>query len=449
MNTAIGRQTNKSARLVDRLAPFSTFLTVWFGQMVSLLGSSMTGFALGVWIYQQTGSATSFALILLANMLPKAVLAPFAGVAADRYNRRIIMIATDLGAGLATVLVAGLFITGNMQVWHIYLLTAINASMGALQGPAFGASVTQLVPKAQLGRANGLMQLGGGVSQIAAPVLAGVLMAISGLAAVLLIDMLSFLFAVGVLLLVRFPAVTSGNEAEAEGNGLSWVQQILQGVAYLRERPGLMGLVLVFSAVNFFVGMAEAVLTPLVLSFTTADRLGVIMTIGGVGMLAGSILMSVWGGGKRKVYAVFGAYAFLSLGVLLAGVAPSIVVITVAVFLAFFFLPIVMSASQAIMQAKVPANIQGRVFSFEMMLHTLAFGLAFLTAGFLADRIFEPLMAESGLLTGSVGLIIGSGAGRGMGLMFVLTGILALAVATAALLNPRIRNVDTEVPDAV
>ena len=199
-------QTQKPVTNGRFLAESQTFLIVWLGQVVSLLGSSMTGFALGVWIYQETGSATGFALTLLFNMLPRAVLAPAAGVIADRYNRRLVMVVADLGAGVTTVLTALLFLSGQLDVWHIYLFTALNSSFGALQGPAFGASVTQLVPKAHFGRANGLMELGQGVSQILAPVLAGLLIVGAGLWSVLMVDMATFFFAVLTLLLVRFPA---------------------------------------------------------------------------------------------------------------------------------------------------------------------------------------------------------------------------------------------------
>lgn len=431
------------------LAGLHTFLIVWAGQSVSLLGSSMTGFALGVWIYQATGSATGFALTLLFNMLPRAIFAPVAGLVADRYDRRRVMVAADLGAGVTTVVTAVLFLNGWLDVWHIYLFTALNASFSALQGPSFAASVTQLVPKAQLGRANGLIQLGQGVGQILAPALAGLLLAAVGLWSVLLVDMATFFIAVLTLLLVRFPAYRPDSETAEKTKGESWRQQVWHGWCYLWTRPGLMGLVLVFTAVNFFVGMAEAVLTPMILSFATPEQLGLVMTIGGVGLLLGSLLMSAWGGGKRKVLTVFGAYALVALGVLLAGLAQSVWLLGTAVFLAFFFLPTVMGGSRAIMQAKVAPDVQGRVFALNGMFYTLSFAAAYLIGGSLADRVFEPLMDVGGLLSDSIGQLIGVGPGRGMGLMFVMMGLLAMGTAVSAFAYPRIRNVETELPDMI
>jgi len=424
-----------------------TFLVVWLGQVISQLGSSMTGFALGVWVYQETGSATGFALTLLFNMLPKTVLAPIAGVIADRYDRRRIMIWADTGAGVATVLTAVLFLNGQLAVWHIYLLTAVNAGFSALQGPAFGAAVTQLVPKEQFGRANGLMQLGQGIGQIGAPVLAGLLVVSMGLWSVMLADMVTFFFAVLTLFLVRFPAYRSANKTTEKAKGESWEKQVWQGWRHLWTRPGLLGLVLMFAVVNFFVGVAEAVLTPLILSFASPDTLGMVLTIGGVGLLVGSILMSSWGGGRRKVLAIFGADALLGIAVIIAGFTISIPVVTIAIFIAFFCVPIVIAGSQAIIQAKVAPEVQGRVLSLNMMLNTAAFAAAFLLAGPLADRVFEPLMAAGGFLAGNIGQLIGVGPGRGMGLMFVIMGLLAVVTAVSAFAHPRIRNVEKELPD--
>jgi MFS family permease len=446
MNNTIEHVQRNPVFLNSTLATMRTFLLVWMGQVVSILGSSMTGFALGVWIFQQTGSAFSFALILLFNMLPKALVAPFAGILADRHDRRKIMIITDLSAGFATIIIILLFTAGELSIWHIYLLTAVNASASAFQGPAFSASVTQLVPKEQYGRASGLQQLGEGIGQVIAPVLAGILIGVFGLISVLLIDILTFLFAVFILLLVRLPRVTQTGQRKSNGSG-TWYSELEQGAKFLFNRPGLLGLMLVFTLVNFFVGSAEAVLTPMVLGFTTPEYLGMIMTTGGMGMLIGSILMSIYGGGQRKIYTVFGAYAFLGAAVFLAGLRPSVLLISTAVFLAFFALPSVMGASQAIFQTKVAPKIQGRVFGLRMFLNTISFALAYLLGGYLAETFFEPIMAKNGILADTIGQIIGVGPGRGMGLMFIIMGVLSILSALSAFAHPRIRGVEVELPD--
>jgi DHA3 family macrolide efflux protein-like MFS transporter len=265
---------------------------------------------------------------------------------------------------------------------------------------------------------------------------------------VLFFDLLTFMFAVATLLLVRFPNI-SQTRGDRLVNASTWRSQVGQALDYLWARPGLLGLMLVFALVNFFVGVAEAVLTPMVLSFTTPETLGVVMTFGGLGMLVGSLLLTVFGGGQRKVNAVFGAYAVLGLAVCSAGLRPSALLVGAAVFLAFLCLPTVMGASQAILQAKVASKIQGRVFGLRIFLNTLTFTFAYLIGGFLADSFFEPLMAENSPLAYSVGRLIGVGPGRGMGLMFILMGILAVLSAFSAFAYPRIRRVEIELPDAV
>jgi DHA3 family macrolide efflux protein-like MFS transporter len=440
---------SKNLAFRNKLKPsMRLFGVVWAGQVVSLLGSAMTGFALGVWIYRQTGSTWSFALTLLFNMLPKALIAPLAGLLADRLDRRWIMIVTDLVAGSATMVAAMLFWTGQLNVWHVYLLTAMNASASALQGPAFSAALTQLVPKSRFGRANGMLQFGEGVAQVIAPLLAGSLIAIFGLQAVLMVDVVTFLFAVSTLVLVRFPPVHSEDQSKIEFPD-AWSAQFAQAITYLKRRPGLLGLLAVFALVNFFIGMAEAVLTPMVLSFTTITKLALIMTVGGIGMMAGSVLASAFGDRWRKIYAVFGAYAVIGAAVFLAGLKPSVPLVATAVFLAFLALPSVMSASQAILQSKVEPHLQGRVFGLRIFANTFAFALAYLSGGFLADYLFEPLMATGGQLGIVFGPWLGVGPGRGMGLMFVLMGILSIAIALSAFVYPRIRRVELELPDMV
>jgi hypothetical protein len=418
------------------------------GQTVSLLGSSMSGFALGVWVFLETGSAISFALTLLLNMLPKALLGPVAGVWADRHDRRRILILTDLVAGLATASAAVLFLGGRLSVWHVYVLTAWNAAASALQAPAFGAAVTQLVPKERFGRANGMLQLGEAAAQIGAPILAGAMMAPLGLMAILLTDLATFLFAVSTLLWAHFPALLTAEPGKGIDHS-SLLSRIGEAVAYLRVRPGLGGMLVTFAMVNFFVGVAEAGLTPMVLQFATPHVLGVIMTVGGLGMLVGSLVFTATGGGRRKVLVVFGAYALLSIGVVLAGLRPYPVLVGAAVFVAFVALPTVMGGSQTILQAKVAPMVQGRVFGLRMAVNTFAFAVAYLLSGLLADRVFEPFMASSSRLASLLGQVIGFGPGRGIGLLFVATGILAMGTALSAFVSPRIRQIETELPDAV
>ena len=300
----------------------TTFMIIWIGQSISIVGSGLTGFALGVWIFERTGQATPFAITALCGVLPRILLAPVGGSFADRWNRRWIMILADAGAALVTLSVVFLLLAGQLAVWHIYVITFLSSVFSAFQEPAYSASIAMLVPKKDLARANGLVQTGQAIEMLIAPTLAGVLFGVIGLKGIMLIDFATYFFAVGALLLVRIPqprAETSGSE---EGTG-QVRDDFLYGWRYLRARAGLLGLLLYYALVNFMLNAAMVLNGPLVLSFGTSSTLGFVQTVSGVGMLSGSVAMSAWGGPKRRIPAVIGFIALGALGLLTIGLRPS------------------------------------------------------------------------------------------------------------------------------
>jgi MFS family permease len=403
----------------------------------------MTGFALGVSVYAQTGSTTDFALIFLAGMLPRALLAPLAGVLADHWDRRRVMILSDLGAALSTLVALALALSGELQLWQIYLVTATNGAFGALRVPAYIASASTLVPKNQYGRIGGMLQLSDALGQVVAPVVAGALMATFRLPSVLLIDLASFGVALLTLAITRFPDL----EAPGQARRGSLVREALGGWDFVAARPELLALLLVFAIGNFFVGNAQALLTPMILSFSSPATLGIVLSVGGAGMVVGGVTLSVWGGGKRRIRTVLAAYALLGLSILATGLVPSPLVVGAALFFAYLSLPFVIGASQAVMSSKVTHAVQGRVFALRVLLITTSFTIAYLTAGPLADSVFEPLLAVGGPLAGSIGSLIGVGPGRGIGLMFIVLGLLATLTALVGYAYPRLRRVEVELPD--
>lgn len=425
------------------------FLTIWLGQSVSLLGSGLTSFALGVWVYQRTGSVTKFALIAFFGSLPGLVLAPIAGALVDRWDRRRTLILSDcLAAVMSVVLLVLLWDESRnlLQMWHIYLLTAIASVANSLQWPAFAAATTLLVPRQQYGRASGLSQTALAVAQIVSPILGALMLQWVQMRGILLIDLGTFVIAVITLLLVRF---REPERTPAAGGFRSLLQESTVGWTYLRERPGLLALLLLFASTNFYLGMLQALLSPLVLSFASPASLGTVLSVAGVGMLAGSLMMSAWGGPKRRINGIFAG--LLAQGVILSlcGWQASVLPVAAAAFVFMFAAPIVNSCSQAIWQAKVPPGLQGRVFSVRRMVAWSSLPVAYFLAGPLADRVFEPMLAPGGALAGSVGALIGVGEGRGIGFLFVLLGLLVLLCLALASTHPRLRRVEDELPDAV
>ena len=424
-----------------------TFFVIWSGQLVSTIGSGLTGFALGVWIYQETGSVTLFALNMLAFAIPNLLVSPIAGVVVDRWDRRWVMILSDTGAGLATLSIAILYMTDNLQVWSIILATAVNSAFNTFQWPAYSAVTTLLVPKEHLGRAGGMVQIGEAISQLLSPAVAGVLFVTIGLGGVIAIDFATYIFAVLTLLIIRVPS-PEPTAAGEESKGTFW-KEAIYGWTYITARAGLFGLLLIFAATNFITGLIMPLITPMVLDMTSPQVLGILFSIVGVGMLVGTLVMSAWGGPKRRVH---GVLAFLMIGgvfISLFGVSPSIPLLAVTGFGVMFTMPIVNGSSQAIWQSKVPPDVQGRVFAVRRMIAMSMTPLAYVIAGPLADRVFVPLLLEGGALANTVGRVIGVGPGRGTGFMFIVIGAVSVLVAAGGYLNPRVRYVEDELPDAI
>ena len=424
------------------------FTTVWLGQVVSVVGSQLTCFALGVWVYQRTGSAMKFALISFFAILPSVVLAPVAGALVDRWDRRWMMILGDVGAGLGTLTIWPLLATGRLEIWHIYLATAFISTCSNLQEPAYIAATTLLVPKKHLARASGMNQLGPAVAQIAAPMLAGALLVTIGIQKIILIDLITFLFAVFTMLIVRIPKPEASSNGREQGKEISLLGDVAYGWNYVKARPGLLGLLLFFAVINFTQGIVVVLIDPLVLGFASVSELGIVASIAGCGILVGALVMSTWGGPKRRINGVFGSILLRVVLLFLGGIQPSVALVAVASFLFLFNCQITLSCSQALWQTKVPPGAQGRVFAMRQAVTWVTYPLAYLSAGPLAENVFEPLLAVDGPLAGSVGRIMGTGPGRGIGLLYIVLGCCSLLITAVAYLHPRIRMVEDELPDA-
>lgn len=422
-----------------------TFSVLWLSQLISIVGSGLTSFALGVWVYQRTGSATAFALITLFVVAPGVLLSPLAGALADRWDRKTLMILGDFGAALGTGIIALLVYLGQLETWHIYVASALTSICGAFQWPAFAASIPLLVPKERLGRANGMLQVADAAGLVLAPLLAGALVVSVGLWGVILIDFVSFLVAVAAMLPMRIPRPVVPEERQAAQQSLR--REIAEGWSYIHARSGLVALFGLFAAFNFLVGMAGILVQPLILSFASPAVLGTLVSIGGSGLLVGGLVMGVWGGPKRRVP---GILLFLLIGGILLclhGLAPSPVLIGIVAPLFLFTWPILNGTSFSILQTKIAPEVQGRVFALSHMIMQSSRPVAALIAGPLADGVFEPLLAAGGPLAGSIGRTIGTGPGRGIALLFIVLGVLEILTALAGYLHPRLRHLEAELPD--
>jgi DHA3 family macrolide efflux protein-like MFS transporter len=434
------------------------FSIIWIGQLISLLGTIMTGFALSFWAWEITGKATALAVVGFFNFGPTVLFSPVAGALVDRWNRRLVMMLSDLAAGLATIAILLLYATDNLQIWHLCVTGAFTGAFQAFQWPAYSAAVTVMIPKEQYARASGMLSLAQSASGIFAPVLAGALlgpidifgiMVIDiGISGILAIDIVTFVVAVGTLLFVHIPQPET-TEAGRTGQGSLW-QESVYGFRYIFGRPSLLGLQLVFFAVNLVAVFGGTVQNPMILARTGNDAaiLGSVRSISGAGGVAGGLLLSAWGGPKRRVHGVLTGMIFASLlGTLLMGLGQGLLVWAIAAFAGMFAIPIINGSNQAIWQVKVPPDVQGRVFATRRLIAQITAPLAMLMAGPLADQVFEPAMMPEGSLADTFGGLLGTGPGAGMALMFVISGVLGTLVGLSGYAFRVVRDAEDILPD--
>lgn len=445
------------------------FAVLWLGLMVSFLGTAMTSFAIGVEVFQRSRSVSRFSLVMLSVALPVLLISPLAGAAADRFNRRLVLLVSQFGAAMPQLGLWFLVSHGRLETWHIYPLLAIGASFAAFLTPTLSAIVSQMVDSAHYARASGLVRMGTSLSRIGGPFLGALALAAFGLANVLLLNVTSYLVALGVLLAIRLPRLPSEPEAQpaeaaatpsagqaATAAGAPSIAQptaaprgLTAGWHFIRQRPGLLRMLLVFASVNLFIGLVQILTTPLILAFASPTVLGLVASLASSGVLIGATLVAIAGSPKQGIRAVLMITALQGATLLIAGLRPSAPLIAVGAFLFMMAFPLSASAIQVIWLRKTPMNLQGRVFSLRRMIAGSSGPLAMAIAGPLADHVFEPMMASNGALAGTVGRLLGTGEGRGIALMIVLAGLVLITITAATAAMPVVRNLETAIPDAV
>jgi DHA3 family macrolide efflux protein-like MFS transporter len=425
------------------------FVIVWTGQVASLIGTAMSQFALTVWAWKLSGSAMTLSVLAFCGFAPTIVLMPLAGIFVDRWDRKVTMAVSDAASGLATLAVLVLYGTGRLQVWHLYLTSLFSASFQAFQWPAYSAAISTILPRQHYARASGMLSLAQSASGIAGPAIAGVLVASVGLPIVLIIDIVTCVVAVGVLFFVRIPRPSPSAEG-AETRG-AWWRQAVFGFRYIFARPPLLSLMMLFIVFNLLAMLCHGVWSALLLARSggSATVLGVTESASAVGFGLGGLLLVVWSGPRRKMTGILWAMVAASVvGSVLVGLGRSVPVWAVAGFIGSMAMPVMNGLSQSIWQCKVPADVQGRVFSARMQLSQVITPLAMLASGAMADHVFEPAMMSGGRLTGLFAPLVGSGRGAGMAVMFVVFGALGTAAAVAGFFIPQLRHAEQLLPDA-
>jgi len=440
---------NMASQPTKTLSGMTGFTIVWAGQLISVLASSMTQFALTIWAYQETGSATALGIISTAFTIPFVFFAPVAGVLVDRHNRKMMMMVSDLSAILATSGILALHLLGVLEIWHLYAAAFINGLGNTFQWPAYSAAISTMIPKEHYSRANGMMSLIESVPAVLAPLLAGMLMPFIQLTGILTIDVVTFFLAVLSLSVVFIPQPEKTMEGQA-GKG-SMLQEALYGFRYIFARRGLLGLLFFFVTLNFIIGLSASLFSPFILERTdqSSEMLGIVTSANAIGAVIGGLLVGLWGGFKKRTNSIFiGEFLTGFFVLVLFGLGRSLPVWIVAVFIGGIFPIFTNGASQSIWQAKVAPDVQGRVFSARRVIALSVLPITPILAGLLADYVTEPAMQANTWLSQTFSWMVGNTPGSGMALQYILTGIAYMAVAILTFIfAPHIRNLEVELPD--
>lgn len=401
-----------------RKNPFKIFLFLWFGQFISAIGSGLTSFALGIYLFQKTGSVTSFTMFLLCIFLPSVIVKPFGGVLADRVDRRLMMFIGDLGAAVGTLTIVLLMNHLQSGIWFIYLGTVISSVFGALQEPACKASVTDLLPKDLYDKGSGLMQLSSSSQYLISPLIAGILFSVYGITSIFIIDIASFVLALFTITWVR----NSIGKIKQSNKTNNFLRDLKEGFGELLKQKGIFHLIVLTTSIMFFVGLLQSLFAPMLLSLTNAKTLGLIQTVIASGMIVGSLVIGTFGSIKKYVRILSLSLFFTGISFSLIGISTHLVLIALFGFMFFGFLPFVNTSIEVLIRNNIANEKQGRLWSLISTISYFGSVIAFLVAGMLADNIFTPLLMTNGILASSIGTIIGVGETRGIGLMFILSG---------------------------
>lgn len=406
--------------MAEKSNNFSKFLVIWLGEFISSIGSGLTAFALGVYVFQTTGSAAAVSLTTLFAFLTTIMLNPVGGVLADRYDRRLMMICGDLFSAFGLVYMLICFQTGGLGTLQIYIGVTISAVFVALLEPAYKATITDLLTPEEFSKASSLMQLAASSKYLLSPVLGGLLLSITDVGTILIIDISTIITTVIIVAFIRksLPAETKQKEKLQ-----LLLKDMKEGWDVVTGDRGVLAIVVLISVSTFYLGLLQTLISPMILSFSNSKALGMVETISATGMLLGSFIIGIR---PLKRYASTMATGFTLAGVFMAflGTTINLILITAAGFLFFCTLPYINTSADVMVRCRIPNELQGRAWGLISILSQIGYILAYACAGILADNIFNPMLIEGGLLSGSTGRLIGVGPGRGIGFMLVISGVL-------------------------
>lgn len=402
------------------------FFILWLSQSLSALGSAMTNFALVIWLYGESGSALTTAMLTVCSYTPYVVMSIFAGAISDKFSKKAVMLVCDSFAAVCTLAVLFLLKTGELRVWHLYIINALNGLMNTVQQPASDVAVTLLTPEKYYQKTSGMRSFSNSLTTILTPVLAAAAMAFAGIESVIAFDLITFAAAfLSLLFLIKIPEAEKNTE---KSDGI--LEAAKSGISYLKTNKGILWLILFLAAINFIASIYQAALPAMVLSLPQGGQtaLGIVNSCVGIASLAGSVIATTAPAPKSRVKVICNCLLFsMSTENFLLAFGKSPLVWFIGAVLGWLFIPLMGANLDVILRTRIPADMQGRVYSARNTLQFFTIPLGYFLGGLLVDKVFEPFMANIPQ-NGAMAFLFGTGKGSGAAFLFFVIGIAGIAV---------------------
>ncbi len=409
---------------MNKKGNFGKFLLLWSGELISSIGGGLTSFGLGVYIFDQTGSAASMAIITLLGFFPTLLLSVPAGALADRFDRRLLMMIGDGCSALGVLYILLCMMSGGASLVQICIGVSISAIFSALLEPSFKATITDLLSADEYSKASGLVSMAGSARYLFSPVIAGLLLTVSDIRLLLVIDICTF-----VLTVISAGVVRRGIGARMTEKKEPLLVSIKSGWQVLCKKRGVIILVIISSVITLFMGMFQILAEPLILSFKDAKTLGIAETICACGMLVSSLILGIKGIKKRFVQML--GLSLCASGLFMSGFGlfENIIPICIFGFMFFAALPAANNCLDYLIRTNIPTDAQGRAWGMIGFISQLGYVVAYAVSGTAADAL---------------GKLTGRGVGRGSAMVVIIAGLLLAATSTLILLSGSIRKLETD-----
>lgn len=407
---------------MNKIYDIKKFLLLWITQSLSTLGSSMTNFALVIWSFETEGSAFTTALLSVSSYAPYVLISIFAGALSEKWNKKKIMLVGDAFAALCTACVLSLMKTNHLEIWHLYIINALNGLMNTFQQPAADVAVSLLTPEKYYQRVGGLKAFSYSVNSFLAPVFAAALMSTAGMEFVIVFDLLTFTIAF--LTLAFFIKIPNKNVDEEIKESI--LKSAGDGIRFLRNNRGILDLILFLAAINFTASVFNAALPALLLNVGGEKAYGYVNGVSGIAMLVGSIIVTAMPEPKSRIKVICNSLLLsMSTENFILALGKGIPVWCAGAAVAWIGIPVMNANMDVVLRRNIPLQMQGRVYSARNTLQFFTIPLGYIIGGILVDRVFEPFM--TGMPDNSVlALIFGSGKGSGAAFLLLFLGIIGV-----------------------